>query len=220
MINQQAVHSIVEEVMKQFEQRQNRFKPVPIAVSARHAHLSKEHLEVLFGYGFKLSKRSDLSQPGQFAANETITIAGVKGSIERVRILGPARGSTQIEISRTDALKLGVTPPLRQSGDISGSSPCTLIGPKGSIYIHEGLIIAGRHIHMTPEDAEHYKVKDQEYVDVKVESERPVTFEQVLVRVSSRYRLEMHIDTDEANAAFISKGQTGTLFKRESRGGQ
>ncbi|TBL76478.1 phosphate propanoyltransferase [Paenibacillus thalictri] len=209
----QMIQSIVDEVVLQLNQKDNINPAVPIGVSARHAHLSKEHLAVLFGAGYELTKKADLSQPGQFAANETVLIAGPKGSIERIRILGPVRGATQVEVSRTDSVKLGLHPPLRESGDIQGASPVTIVGPKGSVYVAEGLIVAQSHIHMTPQDAAGYGVVHGEMVSVQTKGPRPVTFENVLIRISERYKLEMHIDTDEANAAFLTTGDTGTLIK-------
>lgn len=213
-MNEQAIQSIVEEVVSRLV-RTAPEESVPVAVSARHCHLSQSDLEALFGAGYVLTKKADLSQPGQFAANETITIVGPRGSIENVRILGPARNITQVEVSKTDSFKLGLKPPLRESGSIEGSAPVTIVGPKGSLYKKEGLIIAQAHIHMTPDDARGFGVENGEYVRIKVEGERPVSFEKVLIRISPRYKLEMHIDTDEANAGFISGGVFGRLYKRE-----
>jgi len=210
-MNSHVIQSIVEKVIKEIQQ--GREAPsIPIGVSARHAHLSKEHLEILFGTNYQLTRKADLSQPGQFAANETVTVAGPKGSLERVRILGPVRSATQIEISKTDSIKLGLNPPLRESGNIKGSSPATIVGPNGSIYIPEGLIIAQNHIHMTTSDAERFKLHNGQYAQVKIEGKRPILFEQVLIRVSPRYQLEMHIDTDEANAAMCVTGDLGILY--------
>lgn len=210
----QWIQSIVEEVLQQVAEKSSTLKPseVPIAVSARHVHLSEHDLAVLFGPSHALTKLKDLSQPNQFAAEETVTIAGPKGSISKVRVLGPARNLTQVEVSQTDAFALGLKPPLRQSGNIAGSSPVTIIGPKGSLYLQEGLIIAQAHIHMSPTDAERFGVENGQYVQVKAETERPMTFDKVLVRVSPSYNLEMHIDTDEANAGFIRTGQAGRLI--------
>jgi len=213
-MNSHVIHSIVEKVMKELEKTAET-PSIPIGVSARHVHVSQEHLEMLFGANYQLTKRSDLSQPGQFAANETVTVVGPKGSIERVRILGPVRGSTQIEVSKTDAIKLGLNPPLRESGNIKDSAPATIVGPKGSVYLSEGLIIAQNHIHMAPNDAETFKVENGQYVQVKVQGKRPLLFDQVLIRVSPRYQLEMHIDTDEANAALCATGDKGILIPRE-----
>lgn len=163
-------------------------------------------MEQLFGENYQLTPKFELSQPGQFAAEETVVIAGPKGSIERVRILGPARTLTQVEVSWTDAMKLGVKPPLRISGDIKDSSPVTLIGPKGSVVLPEGLIIAQAHIHMSPADSERFQVVDGQSVQIKVQGLRPIILSNVMIRVSERYRLEMHIDTDEANAGLIQQG--------------
>ncbi|KMY53811.1 hypothetical protein AC623_07335 [Bacillus sp. FJAT-27231] len=208
------IQSIVEEVVRQLGRKEAVQKPnqVPLAVSARHVHLSEQHLAILFGQSYTLKKKSDLSQPNQFAAEETVILSGPKGTIERVRVLGPSRHLTQVEVSQTDAFKLGLTPPIRQSGDIKGSSPITIIGPKGSVYLNEGLIIAQAHIHMSPDDARRFGVEDGQYVQVRAETERPITFERVRIRVSPSYRLEMHIDTDEANSGFIRTGQTGEII--------
>ncbi|WP_312469453.1 phosphate propanoyltransferase [Neobacillus sp.] len=214
-MDHQAIQSIVEEVVLRLTEASARNHSVPMAVSARHCHLSKNDLEALFGESYELTKKADLSQPGQFAANESITIVGPRGSLEKVRVLGPARTMTQVEVSQTDSVRLGVKPPLRESGDISGSAPITLVGPKGSLYKNEGLIIAQAHIHMTAEDALNFAVKNGEFVKVVVEGERPVTLGKVLIRVSPRYKLEMHVDTDEANAGFITGKSKGKLIKYE-----
>ena len=213
-MNQQLIERIVGEVLSQLGTMEQALPPnaIPIAVSARHVHLSQEHVEILFGEGHKLTKKSDLSQPNQFAANETVVTAGPKGSINRVRVLGPARSLTQVEVSWTDAMKLGVKPPIRESGDIKGSAEITLIGPKGSLYLKEGLIIAQSHIHMHPNEAESLGVLANEYVTVEVDGVRPIAYRNVKVRVSEKYRLEMHIDTDEANAGFITQGTIGRLI--------
>lgn len=214
-MNQQLIEQIVGEVLGQLGKNPTQLpeRAVPIAVSARHVHLQPEHVEVLFGAGYELTQRSELSQPGQFAANETVMIAGPKSSIERVRILGPVRKATQVEVSFTDAMKLGVKPPLRESGNIEGSAPITLIGPKGSVHIEQGLIIAQSHIHMGTQDAQRFGVQDGEYVTVEADGIRPISFRNVRIRVNERYRLEMHIDTDEANAGFITQGTIGRLVK-------
>lgn len=210
----QVIQSIVEKVLQQIGANplQSRQNEVPIAVSARHIHLSVHDIGVLFGAPYDLHIKKNLSQPNQFAAEETVTIAGPKKAIENVRVLGPARHSTQIEVSRTDAVRLGLSPPVRESGNLAGSSPVTVIGPKGSLYLQEGLIIAQAHIHMPPNDATRFGVTNGEYVQVRVRSERPITLGNVLVRVSSSYRLEMHVDTDEANAGAIQAGQTGIVI--------
>lgn len=205
---------IVEEVVKQLMESNSTASEIPIGVSARHCHLTRKDLDTLFGPGYELTKKVDLSQPGQFAANETVTIAGPKGSISKVRILGPLRKASQVEISKTDTFTLGLKPPVRESGNISGSSPVTLVGPKGSVYLQEGLIIAQTHIHMTPKDADRFRVDNGDLVSVACKNaHRSIRFENVLIRTSPKYKLEMHIDTDEANAGLIETGDTGTLFK-------
>nr|WP_267128910.1 phosphate propanoyltransferase [Cytobacillus dafuensis] len=178
---------------------------VPVSISARHLHLKQEHVEMLFGKGYELTKYKDISQPGQYACNEKVTLKGPKGIIENVRVLGPLRKQTQVEISRTDARKIGVSPPVRNSGNIEGSAGITLIGPIGSLTLNEGCIIADRHIHMTPKDAYQFAVKDKQKVSVLVEGEKGGIMGQVTIRVNERYALDMHIDTDDANA-FDLKG--------------
>ncbi|KLO25066.1 MULTISPECIES: phosphate propanoyltransferase [unclassified Marinitoga] len=178
-----------------------------VGVSNRHVHLSKEDLEVLFGEGYELHPIKDLKQPGQYAAEEVVTLVGPKGKIERVRVLGPVRKETQIEISQTDAFKLGVKPPVRDSGDLDGTPGIKIVGPKGEVETKKGLILAKRHIHMLPEDAEKYNVKDKDLVYVAIEKgDRKLIFGDVLIRVSPKYALEFHVDTDEANAALIKTG--------------
>lgn len=185
---------------------------VPVGVSARHIHLTQDHVEQLFGKGYGLTKKKDL-MGGQFAANETVTIVGLKlRAIENVRILGPVRKASQVEVSATDAIKLGVRVPIRESGNIKGSAPIAVVGPKGAIYLDEGCIIAKRHIHMSPKDALAAGVKDGDIVSVKVDDERETVFYQVQIRVDNSYTLEMHIDTDEANAAKITCGQMVTIL--------
>lgn len=186
---------------------------VPVGISNRHIHLSQEDLETLFGPGYELTIKKDLSQTGQFAAEETLTIEGPKSSIERVRILGPTRKETQVEVSRTDAFTLGVQPPVRDSGSLEASPGLTLVGPKGKVELKQGVIIAQRHIHMNEEDAEKFGVKDKELVSVRTGGDRGVTFENVLVRVRDDFVLEMHIDTDEANAAMLANGQMVEVFR-------
>lgn len=190
---------------------------IPIAASNRHIHLSSEHLERLFGRGYQLRKLKDLSQPNQFAAMETLTLIGPKGKIPNVRVLGPARGNTQVEVSLFDGFTLGVNPPIRNSGDIKGSESITIEGPRGQVRIEEGLIAAARHIHMHTSDGQTFGVLDGDRVQVKVNGERSVIFSNVLVRVSPNYKLEMHIDLDEANASAIKNGQFGEIIQVESR---
>lgn len=186
--------------------------PIPIAISARHVHLDRKAMDTLFGEGSELTPYKPLSQPGQFAAEERVTLVGPRGRIEGVRVLGPLRPACQVEVSRTDEFKLGVDAPIRRSGQVKGSAPITLEGPKGTVHLDEGLICAWRHIHMTTADAEAYGVKDGDMVEVTVSGgPRDLTFGDVLVRVKDSYALEMHIDTDEANAAELSRGATGEL---------
>lgn len=185
---------------------------IPVGVSGRHVHVSREHLNILFGEGYELQNLKDLSQPGQFAAKETIDLVGTKGSFKNVRILGPVRPKTQVEISLTDSIKLGIAPPVRDSGDVSQSPGLTLVGPNGSVLINEGVIAAMRHIHMTPEDAAAFGVKDKEVVKVRLGGERGLTFSQVLIRVNSQFQLEMHIDTDEGNAAGVKTGDFAEII--------
>lgn len=187
-------------------------KPIPIAVSARHIHLTQESVEALFGPGATLTPRNELSQPGQFACEETLTVVGPKRNLEGVRVLGPIRSKNQIEVSRTDEFWLGVDAPVRRSGDVADSPGVTLEGPHGSVQLSEGLICAARHIHMTPADAEAYGVASGDIVEVAIDSPgRDLVFGDVLIRVSEKYALEMHIDTDEANAAELARHAEGLL---------
>ena len=188
---------------------------VPVGISNRHIHLTREHVDILFGKGYELTKIKDLSQPGQFACKEQLTIIGPSmRSIEGVRVLGPERKRSQVEISRTDSFVLKVKPPVRESGDLDGSAPITIVGPKGIVTLSEGCIIANRHIHMSEEEGKAFGVTDGEYVDVEVNGERRSTFYDVQVRVSPAFRLEMHVDTDDANAAGIGNGFKVKLIKR------
>jgi len=192
-------------------------KAIPIAVSARHVHLTAEALATLFGPGHELTPIKPLSQPGQFACEERVTLVGPKGRIERVRILGPLRPACQVEVSRTDEFALGVDAPIRRSGDVKNSAGITLEGPAGSLTLTEGLIQAQRHIHMTPADAEAFGVSHRDIVEVRVNSAgRDLVFGDVVVRVKDSYALEMHIDTDEANAAEITRGAEGMLEPTEA----
>lgn len=184
---------------------------IPIGVSNRHVHLSEAVVERLFGTGYKLTKHKELSQPGQFACKETVTVIGPRGNLRNVRILGPAREMTQLEISLSDGFVLGVKPPVRLSGDIEGTPSFILQGPRGQLKVEKGLICAARHIHMHPTDAEKFGVQHGEKVDIFVPGERSVTFHDTLIRVSESFQLEMHIDFDEANAAQIQNGQKAWL---------
>ena len=188
---------------------------VPVGVSNRHIHLSTADLETLFGKGYELTPIKDLSQPGQFACKETLTIVGPSlRPIENVRVLGPVRKASQVEISRTDSFTLKVKPPVRESGDIAGSAPVTIIGPKGVVTLKEGCIIANRHIHMSTDEGAQFGLSDGQYVDVEVNGERRTKFYDVQVRVHEDFRLEMHIDTDDANAAGIGNGAKVKIVKK------
>jgi acetate kinase len=188
-----------------------RTEPVPIEVSAHHIHLTQEHVEALFGPGHQLTWHADLSQPGQYACKEQLTIVGPKGRIERVRVLGPVRKATQVEIAMTEQFKLGIHPPIRESGDIEGSPGCTLEGPAGSVTLERGVICAMRHIHMTPADALRYGLRDKATVRIRVAGDREVIFGDVRIRVDPKFALAMHIDTDEANAANLGSGAQGFI---------
>ena len=190
-------------------------KTVPVGISNRHIHLSREDLNTLFGEGYELTPIKELSQPGQFACKEQLTIVGPSmRSIEGVRVLGPVRKQSQVEISVTDSYVLKVKPPVRESGSLAGSAPVTIIGPKGIVILKEGCIIANRHIHMSLEDGARFGVKDGDYVTVDAFSgtKRTRWFD-VQVRVSDQFRLEMHVDTDDANAVGFKNGSTVTVVK-------
>lgn len=187
-------------------------KTVMVETSARHVHVTEETLETLFGKGYQLTKKKDLSQPGQFACEERVQVIGPKNSFPAVSILGPTRPADQVELSASDARSIGVAAPVRESGDIAGSGACKLVGPEGEVELKEGVIVAKRHIHMTPEDAENYGVKDKQVVSVKIDSpERSLVFGDVVVRVSPKFKLAMHIDTDESNAVMAGRDATGVI---------
>ncbi|HBB29925.1 MAG TPA: propanediol utilization protein [Clostridiales bacterium] len=196
------IDSIVKEVLK----RINNESLIEVESSGRHVHLSRKDVELLFGEGYKLTPAKELSQPGQFACEERVTITGPKGSIKNVVILGPERKATQVEISLTDALSLGIKAPIRESGKIDNTPGITISSSKASIIMDKGVIVAKRHIHITPEDALKYGVKDSQIVKVEVLGERPLIFDDTIIRVSPQYRTYMHIDYDEANACGYKKG--------------
>jgi len=188
-------------------------KEVLVETSARHVHLSQADLEVLFGKDYCLTNKKDLSQPGQFACAERVDVVGPKKTLAGVTILGPVRSATQVELSLTDARSIGLTAPVRESGDIAGSPGCTLVGPQGQVTIEQGVIAAKRHIHMTPADAEAFALKDKDVVSVKVDSaDRSTVFGDVVVRVNANFALAMHIDTDESNAAAVACGTMGEIL--------
>ena len=193
-------------------------EPFLVEVSAHHAHLTQEHVEALFGPGHQLTRHSDLSQPGQFACKEQVAIIGPKGRIDRVRVLGPTRKYTQIEIAMTEQFKLGVQPPIRESGDIAATPGCTLEGTAGKVALDRGVICALRHVHMSPEDALRYGVRDKSVVRVRIGGDRELIFGDVLIRVDPNFALAMHIDTDEANAASVQTGAQGYIDGIQSEG--
>lgn len=205
--NIEIITRMVLQSLQSSEEKKNGFL-VPVGVSARHVHLTQAHVEELFGKGYQLTKKKEL-MGGQFAANEMVTIVGLKlRAIENVRVLGPVRKASQVEISATDAVKLGIKAPIRESGNVAGSAPIAIVGPKGALYLNEGCIVAQRHIHMSPADAMAAGVSDGQIVSVKADNERGTVFNHVKIRVDDSFTLEMHIDTDEANAAQIKTGET------------
>lgn len=208
------IAEIVNRVLKECGSESNK-DTVPVGVSNRHIHLSAEHVEALFGKGYQLTPLKDLSQPGQYACKEQLTIIGPSlRPIEGVRVLGPVRSKSQVEISRTDSFVLKVNPPVRESGDIAGSAPITIVGPKGVVALEEGCIIANRHIHMSESEGAAFGLKDGDSVTVEVNGERRTVFYDVQIRVSKAFRLEMHIDTDDANAAGIGNGARVKIIRQ------
>lgn len=199
---------------KQVEGKVSEDNRIPIAVSARHVHLTREIFEQLYGVGRELTVYTELYQPGEFASAEVVTLVGPRlRAIQDVRILGPFREYTQVELSRTDGITLGIEPPVRRSGDLNGSEPIVLVGPAGSVSLKEGAICANRHVHLSPKDAERFNVKNNDIVKIRVSGIRALTFENVQIRVSDKYLLQMHLDTDDANAAGIRSGDTGELIR-------
>ena len=189
-------------------------KKIPLGISGRHVNVTQAHLETLFGKGYELTEFKPLSQPGQYAANEKVDVVSPKGNvIKGVRILGPVRPASQVEISRSDALRGGFIAPVRSSGDVKGSGPCTLVGPEGSVELEEGVIIADRHIHFSLEDAEAFGVSNGDIVSILVEGEKPGLLGNVLCRVSKSYALDCHLDTDDGSAFMLNTGDLATLVK-------
>lgn len=203
------MNAIVDEVIQALKEKVF----IPVEASGRHIHLSKEHIETLFGKGYHLTPIKDLSQPGQYACKERVTITGSKGSMKNVIVLGPPRKDTQVEISLTDALILGVPSPIRQSGDIKDTPGIQVSHEERHVQLTTGLIVAKRHIHMTPEDGIKFNVTDGEVVKVKVFGTRPLIFDDVIVRINPSFRTAMHIDYDEANACGYNKDSWGILLK-------
>lgn len=219
-MNEKAINDIVEVVLKNvIEQlggntpmpvaRINTSEVIPVELSARHVHLSSEDAVALFGG--PLTPIRELSQPGQFLCKERVRLIGPKGVMDNVAVLGPSRGSSQVEISKTDARILGIDAPVRQSGDIAGSPGIILASQTGIVGLEEGVIVASRHIHMSPEDARTFSVSDKDKVKVRLDSERPITLEDVVVRVSDTFKLALHIDPDEGNSAGWNKNVTGRI---------
>ncbi len=200
---------IVEEAFKRIEEKLS----IQVEASGRHVHLSREDIDLLFGQGYELKKVKNLSQPGQYVCEEKVTLIGPKGSIKKVSVLGPERKDTQIEISFTDALSLGIKPPVRESGDIEGSAAVTIASDKFSKDLKQGAIVAKRHVHLSPQDADFYKVKDKEIVKVEFLSSRPLIFDDVVIRVNENFKTFMHIDYDEANACGFVKGTRAKILK-------
>ena len=186
-------------------------KTILVETSARHLHVTQEHLEILFGKGYELGVKKMLSQPGQFASNERVDVVGPKSTLKGVSILGPVRPETQVEISATDARSIGVVAPIRESGDVAGSAGCKLVGPAGEVEIAEGVIVAKRHMHLTPAAAAEFGLKDKQICKIKLEGERALIFDEVVVRVKESFAPAVHIDTDEANAAAF-KGGNGIIL--------
>ena len=210
-----AIADIVKKVISEMGEGNSNDNVIPVGISNRHIHLNREDLETLFGKGYELTPIKDLSQPGQYACKETLTLIGPSmRPIENVRVLGPLRKSSQVEISMTDSFVLKVKPPVRESGKTAGSAPVTIIGPKGIVELKEGCIIANRHIHMSPSDAVKFNVKDGDYINVNAFSgTRKTRWYDVQVRVHEQFRLEMHVDTDDANAVGFKNGSTVTVSK-------
>ena len=214
-ISTKDIENIVKKIVSEMTTETAKGNEIPVGISNRHIHLTKEDLETLFGAGYELTHLKDLSQPGQYACKETLTIVGPSmRAIEGVRVLGPLRKASQVEISVTDSYVLKVKPPVRESGKLDGSAPITIIGPKGIVRLNQGCIIANRHIHMSPDDAARFGVKDGDYIDVDAMSgtKRTRWFD-VQVRVHPDFRLEMHVDTDDANAVGFKNGSTVTPVK-------
>ncbi len=207
--------SEIEKIVKKVADDYTNTGDVKIGVSQRHIHLSREHLDILFGKGYELTKKKTL-MGREYASEETVTLVGPSlKAIEKVRVLGPVRKNTQVEISRTDTFILKVSPPVRPSGEIAGSERMVIVGPKGSVYLKEGVIIANRHIHLTPEYAARHEIADGDYVDVLCHGKEKTTkFYDVQIRVRDDFNVEMHIDTDDANSAGLKNGDMVTLIKK------
>ena len=214
---EELIQKITEMVLEHWNRLSTDPYQVPVGISARHVHLSREHLEILFGAGYRLTPEKSLSQPGQFACKEQVEVCGPKGSIKKVRILGPERKQSQVEMAFSDCRILGINPPVRTSGDLKETPGILLKGPVGEVSLKEGVIIADRHIHMTPEEASWFDVSDGDRVNVLVPGEKAGLLGRVLVRVTSESRLDLHVDTDDANAFLLRQGQWVTIRKDDAR---
>jgi putative phosphotransacetylase len=213
MVTNQVLDSLNTKTDSRQDYDSNKYN-IPIGISVRHLHITQADLEKLYGSGYKLSKKKDLAQPGEFASNEVVTLVGPRlKSIENVRILGPVRDHTQVEVSQTDAITLGIKPPVRRSGIIKGSESLTLIGPEGAITLDEGVIRANRHIHLPPAEADKMDVKNDEIVSVEIPGTKSVVLRNVQVRVKEGWVLQMHLDTDDANAADVQCGLKARIIK-------
>ena len=212
-IDKKRINDLIEKVNSDMNDPSAQEEMIKIEVSARHLHISQEHLKILFGEEFELTHFKDLSQPDQFATGETIRVAGSRGAISKVRILGPVRPETQIEISMTDTYSLGIKPEIRMSGDIEASPGCVIWGPNGQVILEKGVIVAKRHMHCTPETAERLGLKDADEISIKIDSKRSGVMSGIVVRISDKYNDAIHIDTDEANAYDIKNGTLTRIIK-------
>lgn len=208
MMNENEIRSIVEKVLSQVGESK---KPIPMEASARHVHLSTEAVELLFGKNARLTKKRDLSQPGEFLSEQRLKLVTAKGELVNVAVLGPERKAVQVELSMTDCRTLGIKAPVNLSGDLSGAGDVLLVSEQACLNAKGSVIVAQNHIHMTPADAAYYGVSDAQSVKVRANTARPVTFDNVIVRVSEKFALAMHIDFDEANACCLGKADTGTI---------
>lgn len=208
------IEKIIRETLSEKEDKSKKEKTVPLEASGRHVHLCQRDIDKLFGKNYSLTPKRELSQPGQFVAEETVKLIGKKAMIEKAAVLGPARSISQVELSKTDAIKLGIDPPLRYSGSIENSASVFLASMDNVVKLEEGVIIAKNHIHMKPKDAARLEVEDGEIVSVETLTERPIIFKNVLIRVDESYKLNMHIDYDEANACFFKPGSQAKIIKQ------
>ncbi|MBQ3335516.1 MAG: phosphate propanoyltransferase [Eubacteriaceae bacterium] len=213
----QIIEQIVINTVKKLIEEKDAPNRVPVGISNKHLHLSQEHVDILFGEGHQLTNIKDTKQPGQFACDECVRIIGPKGEFPKVRVLGPVRNETQVELSATDCRTIGIKAPIRESGKLEGTPGCTLIGPEGTVVLDHGVIIALRHIHMTPEIAEQLNLKDGDCVGVETSGDRPLLFRDVLIRVSDKFAYEMHVDTDEANAAGLKNNDLIKVLAKQEK---